>query len=128
VATKRDRIIEKFGGKCQICGKQTNMKDWRDMPELDHIIPRKHGGSNKEENLSLLCSTCNNKKSDRHGTALLLKILNDSSAVLGQFDAAHLKYEYGNGTINKDDVMELHHSLNKEFARIISVLTKLDGD
>lgn len=33
--------------------------------EFDHLVPRAHKGSNKEENLWLACSTCNDTKNDR---------------------------------------------------------------
>ncbi len=33
--------------------------------QIDHIIPLSKGGTNKEENLWLLCETCNRAKSDK---------------------------------------------------------------
>jgi hypothetical protein len=32
--------------------------------EVDHIVPRSHGGSNSEDNLALSCPVCNLFKSD----------------------------------------------------------------
>ena len=33
-----------------------------ELHEIDHIIPRKHGGSSEAENLALACFTCNRHK------------------------------------------------------------------
>lgn len=57
--TVRFEILQRDGGRCQICG--------RSAPEgvilhVDHKIPRDWGGSNEEENLWTLCSTCNEGK------------------------------------------------------------------
>jgi 5-methylcytosine-specific restriction endonuclease McrA len=35
------------------------------FPELDHVVPRAHGGSNKVANLVLACDPCNRTKRDR---------------------------------------------------------------
>lgn len=39
--------------------------------ELDHIIPRKHGGTNELDNLAWSCAICNNNKGTDVGTFLL---------------------------------------------------------
>ena len=46
------------GFQCCYCGSVQNL-------EIDHIHPLSHGGSNKVENLQLLCGTCNRQKSDQ---------------------------------------------------------------
>lgn len=45
-------------GKCKRCGREEDL-------EFDHIIPVAKGGSNTENNIELLCKSCNRKKSDR---------------------------------------------------------------
>jgi hypothetical protein len=58
----RKRVSKKLRGvimgrdkKCQICGSVNNL-------EIDHIIPVCQGGQNTEENLRVLCQTCNGKR------------------------------------------------------------------
>ena len=46
-------------GKCEYCGKiETNL-------EIDHIIPLSKGGTNKLNNLALVCKSCNSSKKDK---------------------------------------------------------------
>ncbi len=46
------------GGCCVRCGSKQEL-------HFDHIIPVAKGGGNSEENIQLLCQTCNLKKSDK---------------------------------------------------------------
>ena len=50
----RARIISRDGA-CVWCGSQEQL-------QVDHIMPRVMGGTNAEENLQVLCKTCNLKK------------------------------------------------------------------
>lgn len=54
----RQRVFEKFNHRCVVCGSTEDI-------EIDHIIPLKHGGTSDEENLQVMCSSCNNKKHDK---------------------------------------------------------------
>ncbi len=67
-APKRSRNIKqilyrKQAGRCKgVCGgRELDI----DLFEVDHIKPRSKGGSNTDENLQLLCSTCNRKKGSK---------------------------------------------------------------
>ncbi len=52
----REYLLEKWGRKCVYC----NAKE---VPlQIDHIEPRSRGGSNKIDNLTLACGSCNLKK------------------------------------------------------------------
>lgn len=42
-------------GKCLRCGSTKNLT-------IDHIVPRKQGGSNAQTNWQVLCRPCNQKK------------------------------------------------------------------
>jgi len=54
----KEKIWQKYGGKCKNCGATENL-------QYDHIIPHSDGGSNTEENLQILCRDCNLKKSNQ---------------------------------------------------------------
>lgn len=53
----RQRVWQKFGGRCAECASEQYL-------EFDHVIPVAKGGSNSEANVQLLCRGCNLKKSD----------------------------------------------------------------
>jgi hypothetical protein len=63
-ASRRERIPEdvrvfvweRDGGCCQRCGANEDL-------QFDHIVPVSKGGSNEANNVELLCSACNQKKS-----------------------------------------------------------------
>jgi 5-methylcytosine-specific restriction endonuclease McrA len=55
----RAYILIKYAYRCAYCGKT-------DCPfELDHILPRSRGGSNRVSNLCLACHGCNQAKGDK---------------------------------------------------------------
>ena len=48
----KKEVIRKYGGACAICGR-------KDVPlEIDHIIPRVANGTDKLENLRVVCRSC----------------------------------------------------------------------
>jgi 5-methylcytosine-specific restriction endonuclease McrA len=55
----REYLLEKWGRNCVYCGK-------KDTPlEIEHIVPRSKGGTNRISNLTLACNSCNQKKGNR---------------------------------------------------------------
>ncbi|MCL4256058.1 MAG: HNH endonuclease, partial [Anaerolineae bacterium] len=55
----REYLLEKFGRKCVYC----NAKN---VPlEIEHIIPKSRGGSNRVSNLTLACQSCNQTKGNK---------------------------------------------------------------
>lgn len=46
------------GGRCQWCGYAYGL-------QLDHIVPWSNGGSDRSDNLRLLCDRCNETRSNR---------------------------------------------------------------
>jgi 5-methylcytosine-specific restriction endonuclease McrA len=49
----REYLLEKWGRKCTYCGKEN-------IPlQIEHIVPRAKGGSNRLSNLCLACEKCN---------------------------------------------------------------------
>lgn len=69
----RRKIWEKFQKKCQICGRITVLFGNTVSPfketiscAIDHIKPISKGGECCEENLQLLCITCNSQKGSKY--------------------------------------------------------------
>lgn len=55
----REYLLEKFGRRCAYCGKGN-------IPlEVEHIIPKSRGGSNRVTNLTIACRNCNQEKGNR---------------------------------------------------------------
>jgi 5-methylcytosine-specific restriction endonuclease McrA len=55
----REYLLEKWGRKCAYCGKEG-------VPlEVEHIVPKSRGGSNRVANLTLACRSCNEKKGNK---------------------------------------------------------------
>ncbi len=52
------KIFKRDGYRCVICGNTA-----KEMPlEIDHLIPRCKGGTDNEDNLRVLCHSCNEGK------------------------------------------------------------------
>jgi 5-methylcytosine-specific restriction endonuclease McrA len=52
----REYLLEKWGRQCAYCGIEN-------VPlEVEHIVARSNGGSNRVSNLTLACRCCNRKK------------------------------------------------------------------
>lgn len=52
----KEYLLEKYNRKCCYCGKEN-------VPlEVEHIIPKSRGGTNRIDNLCLSCHECNQKK------------------------------------------------------------------
>lgn len=54
----RSQIFERDGGRCHICGKKCNPKNWH----LDHLVSLKNGGAHAEWNVAVSCKPCNEHK------------------------------------------------------------------
>ncbi|WP_347358475.1 HNH endonuclease signature motif containing protein [Bdellovibrio sp.] len=78
--TLRAKIIIRANGTCQKCGR--TITDDKIKLHVDHKIPQSWGGSNAEENLEAICSTCNEGKKDYFSTfetELMKKIVSKKS-------------------------------------------------
>ncbi|MEM6751583.1 MAG: RNA-guided endonuclease IscB [Cyanobacteria bacterium P01_C01_bin.38] len=52
----REYLLEKWGRKCAYC-------DAENLPlQIEHIVPKSKGGSNRVSNLTVACECCNQKK------------------------------------------------------------------
>lgn len=55
----REYLLEKWGRKCAYCGKKDVFL------EVEHILPKSRGGTNRISNLTLACRECNQKKGNQ---------------------------------------------------------------
>jgi diadenosine tetraphosphate (Ap4A) HIT family hydrolase len=62
--TIRYEVLKRAGSRCELCGVPMDER----ALQIDHIVPRKHGGKDLIENLQALCWLCNANKGDRDAT------------------------------------------------------------
>lgn len=62
--TARYEVLKRAKGRCELCGISKEEK----ALEVDHILPRNHGGGDELSNLQALCYSCNATKRDRDDT------------------------------------------------------------
>jgi 5-methylcytosine-specific restriction endonuclease McrA len=55
-------ICQRCGSRCRFGGRYTTPWDALRASAVDHIFPRSRGGQNTDDNLRLLCQTCNAQK------------------------------------------------------------------
>lgn len=60
----RYEVLKRARYRCELCGVSAEVK----ALEVDHILPRNHGGKDDITNLQALCYTCNASKRDRDST------------------------------------------------------------
>ena len=58
----REEVLDRDQGLCQECLRQGRIIPGTD---IDHIIPKSKGGTNRLENLQTLCRTCHREKTKR---------------------------------------------------------------
>ncbi len=63
----REYLLEKWGRKCAYCSKENTPL------EVEHIIPKSKGGTNRVANLTLSCRSCNEKKGSKDLKEFLAK-------------------------------------------------------
>lgn len=62
--TLKYEVLKRARFRCELCGISADEK----ALEPDHIVPRKHGGTDDLTNLQALCYSCNAMKRDRDDT------------------------------------------------------------
>ena len=55
----KQRVFDRDGRTCRYCGSD------EEPLHIDHIIPRKRGGTHDLDNLQVLCKACNLRKSSK---------------------------------------------------------------
>ena len=61
-STLRAAVRERAGHRCEHCQRRQETSPLIPL-QIEHIIPRKHGGSDDFDNLALACAECNLHKS-----------------------------------------------------------------
>ena len=54
----RQKVYDKYNGHCAYCGKAIKIKDM----QVDHILPKRNGGTDDINNLNPSCRLCNHYK------------------------------------------------------------------
>ena len=54
----RQKVYDKYNGHCAYCGKVITIKDM----QVDHILPKRNGGTDDIDNLNPSCRLCNHYK------------------------------------------------------------------
>jgi ATP adenylyltransferase len=62
--TAKYEVLKRAAFRCELCGVSAEVR----ALEVDHILPRNHGGSDDPSNLQALCYSCNATKRDRDDT------------------------------------------------------------
>lgn len=62
---QRQRVAQRAHGRCEYCLLPEGFSGKRH--EADHIIPRKHGGTDSDDNLAWTCFHCNRYKGSEVG-------------------------------------------------------------
>ncbi len=57
-AATRNLVRQRAGNRCEYCGRRQEESPLATL-HVEHILPRKHGGSDDPENLALACPNCN---------------------------------------------------------------------
>ncbi len=60
-AELKQKLYDAQGGKCMFHGGRVTI----DLMDIDHKNPLSRGGSNRTQNLQILCRTCNGRKGDK---------------------------------------------------------------
>ena len=79
----REYLLEKWKRRCAYCGAEA-------LPlEIEHIVPRSRGGSNRASNLTLACHACNQRKGKLTATEFGFPAV-QAKARVPLVDAAHV--------------------------------------
>lgn len=68
----RQRIYARDGRVCKECGAEHGLS-------IDHIVPVSKGGNSTDDNLQVLCLSCNTRKGNRISSKTYVSIVDDSS-------------------------------------------------
>lgn len=76
-ALTQKNLFSRDNHSCQYCGRHKSKLRSFEFLTRDHVVPESKGGENNWKNLVTACSTCNNKKADRHLNEVNMKLLKE---------------------------------------------------
>lgn len=108
---KRLQVYNK-SNRCMMCDMriQNDIHTQSDYMQVDHLLPRRRGGSNNIENLMPLCKSCNSSKKDRDSVDVAMQIKNDVSKAFKDYHERLISYEKKHGALSKE---EFHTIINE---------------
>jgi 5-methylcytosine-specific restriction endonuclease McrA len=60
-SASRRRVVARAGNRCEYCKLLQEDDPWVRF-QVEHVLPRQHGGGNDQDNLALACLNCNAHK------------------------------------------------------------------
>ncbi len=95
----REQVYQKYNGRCAYCGHEIAIKDM----QVDHIIPKRLGGSDSIENYNPSCRTCNHYKRATRLEAWREYFLGELSSRISKIYIVKVAERYGMVTFNEWD-------------------------
>lgn len=64
---------------CYLCEKQPRVRDWdqKILAVIHHILPRQYGGTDNDENLIVLCTSCHRRLHNFNSEIALRQVLSN---------------------------------------------------
>lgn len=128
---KRLKILEKCGFKCSFCGIKLHADlsnpYSNDYIQVDHILPRKAGGTHELSNLQAACKSCNSKKGARSSTVLMGVVRNsmDNAYLTKNNRDKHILNDINHGIVSFEELKqyeEMNEKLYRENADTLKML------
>jgi hypothetical protein len=118
-------IYYKSDGLCAVCHKKLNIEE----ATIDHIKPKAKGGSNKEENLRIVCLECNGRKGSRTGEEKICMIKNIINGLKRIGDKKHVVLDsFRLGEITKEEIITAINDTKSNLVEYMaSVFNELDS-
>lgn len=116
-ATKRF-VRQRAGNRCEYCGLHQDQSPLATL-QIEHIIPRKHGGKDNPDNLALACIDCNLSKSSNiagrdPGTNQLTPLFNPRSQLWEDHFALQGAYIVGRTAVGRTTVLVLNMNSDEQ--------------